>query len=160
MSYPKLNRIENHFSVGILQLKKRRKSCCDSFSAESAEAAAEAVSSSVGRCIHTNYLLVVVIVVIVVIVVLVFVVVAICFMIFVVATATIIHLMDCLYDGFMDRKSKRIAEESSSAAEATAATAAKAATSAEESSSAAEATAAEATPCQCALFRYSIYHRR
>src|SRR5215831_10631694 len=140
MSYPKLNRIENHFSVGILQLKKRRKSCCDSFSAEAAEAAAEAVSSSVGRCIHTNYLFVVVIVVIVV---LVFVVVAICFMIFVVATATIIHLMDCLYDGFMDRKSKRIAEESSSAAETTAAKA-----------------AAEAAPCQCALFRYSIYHRR
>jgi hypothetical protein len=131
--------------------KKRRKSCCDtvvsldSFSAE----AAEAVSSSVGRCIDTHYLSVV----------LVSVVVAIPSMILVVAAATIIHLMDCLYDSLMEP----IAEESSSAAEATAAAAAKAATAIKESSSAAEATAAEAAeaaPCQCALFWYSIYHRR
>jgi heme O synthase-like polyprenyltransferase len=127
------------------------------FSAADAAYAAYAASSSVGRCIQTDYLLVFVVLA------------SICFMI--VAAATIIHLMDCLYDGFMDRKSKRIAEEPSTAAEATAATAAKAATAAEESSSTAEATSATAAKAataaesaksaplrQCALFWYSIHH--
>jgi hypothetical protein len=138
--------------------KKRRKICCDSvesldsFSAEPADAA-EAVSSRVDRCIHTNYLFVFLFLIFVV---------TICFMVLV-AAATIIHLMDCLYDILMEA----IAEESSSAAKATAAAAKAEATGIKESSSAAKATAAaakaaaaKAAPCQCTLFWHSIYHRR
>ena len=69
------------------------------FSAEAADAA-DAASSSVGRCIQTHYPILVLVVVVVT-----------PYFMILVAAATIIHLMDCLYDGFMDRKSKRIAEE-------------------------------------------------
>src|SRR5215467_4677812 len=147
----------------------KKKSGCDSvksldrlntFSLSETQPAAEATSRSVGRSIQTHYLFVSLVLVFVI---------TICFMVVAIA-GTIIGLVDCLYDLFMDEESSSTAEataikeSSSTDADATAATAAKTATSAEESSSTAKATAtkaaAEATPCQCALFRYSIYHRR
>ena len=138
----KSNRIENRWlsrAENILgrsfNLTKKEESCCDivvsldSFSAETAETA----SSSVGRCIQTHNLVVVIVIVVTP-----------NFMILVFA-ATIIHLMDCLYGGFMDRKSEGIAKEPSSAAEVTSTTATKAATAAKEPSSAAEVTSTTAT---------------
>src|SRR5215469_1281632 len=134
----------------------KKKSGCDSvksldrlnsFSLSETQPAAEATSSSVGRCIQTHYLFVSLVLVFVI---------TICFMVVAIA-GTNIGLVDCLYDLFMDEESSSTAEataikeSSSTDADATAAIAAKTTTS---------KAAAEATPCQCALFRYSIYHRR
>jgi hypothetical protein len=125
--------------------KKKEKLLTEAYSAE-------AVSSSVDRCIETYGLLVFLVLVLVVFVKL-----------FVLAVAgTIIHLVDCLYDVFME------SEESSSTAEATTieessstAVSAAATAEAEATSATAEATSAEAeaaSPCQCSLFWYCIYH--